>query len=52
MSSDMSPSAVVPRLSDGVQSGDVLDSIYPPCDYIPYNMDQLDEDRDGDRCIL
>ncbi|XP_056119347.1 rho guanine nucleotide exchange factor 12 isoform X3 [Rhinichthys klamathensis goyatoka] len=44
-----SPSAVVPRLSDGVQSGDVLDSIYPPCDYIPYNMDQLDEDRDGDR---
>lgn len=46
----MSPSAVVPRLSDGVQSGDVLDSIYP--DYIPYNMDQLDEDRDGDRCIL
>ncbi|ROL53330.1 Rho guanine nucleotide exchange factor 12, partial [Anabarilius grahami] len=45
----MSPSAVVPRLSDGVPSGDVLDSIYPPCDYIPYNMDQLDEDRDGDR---
>ncbi|CAM4553025.1 unnamed protein product [Leuciscus chuanchicus] len=44
-----SPSAVVPRLSDGVQSGDVLDSIYPPCDYIPYSMDQLDEDRDGDR---
>ncbi|KAK7156406.1 hypothetical protein R3I94_006462 [Phoxinus phoxinus] len=44
-----SPSAVVPRLSDGVQSGDVLDSIYPPCDYMPYNMDQLDEDRDGDR---
>ncbi|KAK9962133.1 hypothetical protein ABG768_007511 [Culter alburnus] len=48
---NMSPSAVVPRLSDGVQSGDVLDSIYPPCDYIPYNMDQLDEDRDGDRLL-
>ncbi|XP_073673761.1 rho guanine nucleotide exchange factor 12 isoform X2 [Garra rufa] len=45
----MSPSAVVPRLSDGLQSGDVLDSIYPPCDYIPYNMDQLDED--GDRLL-
>ncbi|XP_052431962.1 rho guanine nucleotide exchange factor 12 isoform X1 [Carassius gibelio] len=42
----MSPSAVVPRLSDGLQSGDVLDSIYPPCDYIPYNMDQPDEDAD------
>ncbi|XP_067220995.1 rho guanine nucleotide exchange factor 12 isoform X3 [Chanodichthys erythropterus] len=48
---NMSPSAVVPRLSDGVQSGDVLDSIYPPCDYIAYNMDQLDEDRDGDRLL-
>lgn len=48
---NMSPSAVVPRLSDGVQSGDVLDSIYPPCDYLPYNMDQLDEDRDGDRLL-
>ncbi|XP_067306849.1 rho guanine nucleotide exchange factor 12 isoform X2 [Pseudorasbora parva] len=47
----MSPSAVVPRLSDGVQSGDVLDSIYPPCDYLPYNMDQLEEDRDGDRLL-
>ncbi|XP_056329303.1 rho guanine nucleotide exchange factor 12 isoform X2 [Danio aesculapii] len=46
---NMSPSAVVPRLSDGLQSGDPLESIYPPCDYIPYNMDQLDEDRDGDR---
>uniref|UniRef100_A0A671N677 Rho guanine nucleotide exchange factor 12-like n=1 Tax=Sinocyclocheilus anshuiensis TaxID=1608454 RepID=A0A671N677_9TELE len=46
----MSPSVMVPRLSDGLQSGDVLDSIYPPCDYIPYNMDQLDED--ADRCIL
>ncbi|XP_009290006.1 rho guanine nucleotide exchange factor 12 isoform X1 [Danio rerio] len=46
---NMSPSAVVPRLSDGLQSGDPLDSIYPPCDYIPYNVDQLDEDRDGDR---
>ncbi|XP_058600393.1 rho guanine nucleotide exchange factor 12 isoform X2 [Onychostoma macrolepis] len=45
----MSPSAVVPRLSDGLQSGDVLDSIYPPCDYIPYNTDQLDED--GDRLL-
>ncbi|XP_059370449.1 rho guanine nucleotide exchange factor 12-like isoform X4 [Carassius carassius] len=42
----MSPPAVVPRLNDGLQSGDVLDSIYPPCDYIPYNMEQLDEDAD------
>ncbi|XP_042627084.1 rho guanine nucleotide exchange factor 12 isoform X2 [Cyprinus carpio] len=41
---NMSSSAVVPRLSDGLQSGDVLDGIYPPCDDIPYNMDQLEED--------
>ncbi|XP_016379484.1 rho guanine nucleotide exchange factor 12-like [Sinocyclocheilus rhinocerous] len=41
---NMSSSVVVPRLSDGLQSGDVLDSIYPPCEDIPYNMDQLDED--------
>ncbi|XP_051521206.1 rho guanine nucleotide exchange factor 12-like isoform X2 [Myxocyprinus asiaticus] len=47
----MSPSAVVSRLSDGLQSGDVLDIIYPSCDYIPYNMDQMDEDRDGDRLL-
>ncbi|XP_057206764.1 rho guanine nucleotide exchange factor 12 isoform X1 [Triplophysa rosa] len=47
----MSPSAVVPRLSDGLQAGDVLDSIYPPCDYIPYSVDPLDEDREGDRLL-
>ncbi|XP_073719350.1 rho guanine nucleotide exchange factor 12 isoform X2 [Misgurnus anguillicaudatus] len=47
----MSPPAVVPRLSDGLQAGDVLDSIYPPCDYIPDNMDQLDDDREGDRLL-
>ncbi|XP_026082118.1 rho guanine nucleotide exchange factor 12-like isoform X1 [Carassius auratus] len=41
---NMSSSVVVPRLSDGLQSGDVLDNIYQPCDDIPYNMDQLDED--------
>ncbi len=48
--SGMSPSALAPRLSNGLQSGDVLDSNYPPCDYIPCNMDQLDED--GDRCMF
>ncbi|XP_051962907.1 rho guanine nucleotide exchange factor 12-like [Xyrauchen texanus] len=47
----MSPSAVVSRLSDGLQSGDVLDIIYPSCDYIPYSMDQMDEERDGDRLL-
>ncbi|XP_051534790.1 rho guanine nucleotide exchange factor 12 isoform X2 [Myxocyprinus asiaticus] len=47
----MSPSTVFPRLSDGLQSGDVLDIIYPPCDYIPYIMDQMDEDRDGERLL-
>ncbi|XP_016149476.1 rho guanine nucleotide exchange factor 12-like isoform X1 [Sinocyclocheilus grahami] len=41
---NMSSSEVVPRLSDGQQSGDVLDSIYPPCEDIPYNIDQLDDD--------
>lgn len=48
--SGMSPSALVPRLSNGLQSGDVLDCNYPPCDNIPCNMDQLDED--GDRCMF
>lgn len=52
LSLGMSPSAVVPRLSDGLQAGDVLDSIYPPCDYIPYSADPLDEDREGDRCSI
>ncbi|XP_051965821.1 rho guanine nucleotide exchange factor 12 isoform X2 [Xyrauchen texanus] len=47
----MSPSTVFPRLSDGLQSGDVLDIIYPPCDYIPCIMDQMDEDKDGERFL-
>ncbi|TRY93269.1 hypothetical protein DNTS_021647 [Danionella cerebrum] len=49
--SNMSPSGVGSRLSDGVPSGDPLDAIYPPCDYPIYNAEQLDEDKDGDRLL-
>lgn len=37
------------RLSDGMQVGEGLDMTYLPCDYIPYSVEHLDEDRDGDR---
>ncbi|KAL7848715.1 hypothetical protein SRHO_G00203380 [Serrasalmus rhombeus] len=46
-----SPSSVVLRLADGVQAGDGLDGPYPPCDYIPYSLEQLEEERDGDRLL-
>ncbi|KAM9468807.1 rho guanine nucleotide exchange factor 12 isoform 3-T3 [Clarias gariepinus] len=39
------------RLSDGMQVGEGLDMTYPPCDYISYNVEHLDEDRDGDRFV-
>lgn len=45
-----SPSSMLPRHSDGVQAGvEGLDGSYPPCDYPPCSLEQLDEERDGDR---
>ncbi|XP_066518963.1 rho guanine nucleotide exchange factor 12 isoform X2 [Hoplias malabaricus] len=46
-----SPSSIVPRVSEGVQGGESMDGAYPPCDYIPYSLDQLEEERDGDRLL-
>lgn len=48
----MNPSSLLQRLSDGMQVGEGLDVTYPPCDYIPYSVEHLDEDRDGDRYVL
>ncbi|XP_022530904.2 rho guanine nucleotide exchange factor 12 isoform X3 [Astyanax mexicanus] len=47
-----SPSSVVPRHSDGVQAVEGLDGPYPPCDYPPCGLEQLDEERDGDRLLV
>ncbi|XP_072548223.1 rho guanine nucleotide exchange factor 12 isoform X2 [Salminus brasiliensis] len=46
-----SPSSVVPRHSEGVPTGEGLDGSYPPCDYQPYTLEQLEEERDGDRLL-
>lgn len=48
-SKGVNPSSMLQRLSDGMQVGEGLDMTYPPCDYIPYNVEHIDEDRDGDR---
>ncbi|KAK3560711.1 hypothetical protein QTP86_014737, partial [Hemibagrus guttatus] len=44
-------SSTLQRLSDGMQVGEGLDMTYPPCDYSPYNVEHLDEDREGDRFV-
>ncbi|MCJ8739995.1 hypothetical protein PDJAM_G00053850 [Pangasius djambal] len=44
-------SFMLQRLSDGMQVGEGLDMTYPPCDYTPYNVEHVDEDRDGDRFV-
>ncbi|KAI4904553.1 hypothetical protein NFI96_029617, partial [Prochilodus magdalenae] len=46
-----SPSSTVPRLTEGMQAGESLDGAYPPCDYIPYSLEQLEEERDSDRLL-
>ncbi|XP_035389892.1 rho guanine nucleotide exchange factor 12 isoform X3 [Electrophorus electricus] len=40
-------SSSVQRAPEGVQAAEVLD--YPPCDYLPYSLEQMDEERDADR---
>lgn len=45
----VSPSTPLQRVNDGVQFGEGLDSPYPPCEFMPYSVDQLDEERDGER---
>ncbi|XP_060799832.1 rho guanine nucleotide exchange factor 12 isoform X3 [Neoarius graeffei] len=47
----VNPSSMLQRLSDGMQVGEGIDMTYPPCDYIPYHVEHLDEDRDGDRFV-
>ncbi|XP_062873206.1 rho guanine nucleotide exchange factor 12 isoform X2 [Trichomycterus rosablanca] len=49
--SDCSPSSMPSRLSDGVQVGEGPEMTYPPCDYLPYCLEQLDEEREGDRFV-
>lgn len=48
----MNPSSVLHGLTDVIQVGEGLDMTYPPCDYLPYNVEHLDEDRDGDRYTI
>ncbi|XP_058269672.1 rho guanine nucleotide exchange factor 12 isoform X3 [Hemibagrus wyckioides] len=48
----MNPSSTLQRLSDGMQVGEGPDMTYPPCDYSPYNVEHLDEDREGDRLMI
>ncbi|XP_017346452.2 rho guanine nucleotide exchange factor 12 isoform X1 [Ictalurus punctatus] len=47
----VNPSSVLHGLTDVIQVGEGLDMTYPPCDYLPYNVEHLDEDRDGDRFV-